>query len=133
VILSKYNRRKVVYTLDSFDKTAKKAKDLFDIACKKTEETLNVQKLKFRLASAERDLTKFYAALGEIRYKELKIEETVSDEASAVINSIEFELKEIEELKKEISKLTGTVVCKNCGTALPNKAEFCFKCGEKTL
>lgn len=117
--------------MDSFDKTVQKAKEVFNTACQKTGEVVNIQKLKIDLAALQSRLTKAYAALGKIEYK--KIKDTAVDDIAvkAAVAEIENLLQEGHNLKEEIDKLQGKATCLNCGARVDKGASFCSVCGAK--
>ncbi len=117
--------------MDTFDAALQKAKGIFDSACKKTDEVVNVGKLKFELSSAESKLEKAFCALGKAQYNVLKDKEDLEIEAKALVLDVNDKLSDVENLRNEITKLTGKGVCGECGAALTNGAAFCSSCGKK--
>ena len=117
--------------MDAFDETIQKAKDIFDTACKKTEEVVNVQKLRLDLSSVENRLNKSYATLGRLQFVKIKDEESSDPEISTVVQDIKEKISEIEELRAKITELTGKINCPSCGATLPSNASFCSRCGSK--
>lgn len=119
--------------MDSFDSTFQKAKDMFDIACKKTGEAVNVQKLRIDLTSVEHKLNKLYAEFGKLQFAKIKDCETDEQELSDLILDIKEKLAEVDKLKGEITKLSGKINCPSCGATLPAAAQFCSRCGNKIV
>ena len=62
--------------MDFIDDAVTKAKEAFDVACKKTNEVVTTQKQKFDIASLEAKRTKDFEALGRFYYSELKESKT---------------------------------------------------------
>lgn len=116
--------------MDSFDNTWQKAKEFFDSACKKTEEVVNVQKLRFDLSSAESKLNNSYVQLGKDRYKALKETEIDDIALKTLILDIDDKLNEVERLRSEITALSGKGICCECGKKLTG-GDFCSHCGAK--
>lgn len=117
--------------MDVFDETMKKAKDIFDTACKKTGEVVNVQKLRLDLSSVENKLNKSYATLGRLQFLKIKDTESLDEETKVVVEDIKEKIAEIEELNAKITELTGKINCPGCGATLPSNALFCSRCGSK--
>lgn len=117
------------FSVDTFDNTVKKAKDLFGVAVKKTGDTISVQKLKVKLVSSQNNLKKMYAFLGKKWFDEIKRSQNLDEETKSAITAIEEENKCIEHLKDEISSVSGKKVCVNCNALLPVNAKFCLQCG----
>lgn len=115
--------------MDSFDKTVEKAKEIFNTACQKTGEVVNIQKLKIDLAALKSRLNKAYALLGEIQYK--KIKDTDLEDATVKVAVLEIKnlLQEVNSLKEEIDNLQGKQTCGNCGARVDQDASFCKVCG----
>ena len=58
--------------MDFFDNAVSKAKDVFDVACKKTEEVVTTGKQKLDIATLENKMTKDFEALGRIYFEQIK-------------------------------------------------------------
>lgn len=117
--------------MDNFDKTVKKAKDMFEIACKKTGETVNIQKLRFNLAAAKKNLNEAYAAFGEYIFSKNNFSENVDETTVKLCGSIKENLAEVEKLNNEIANASAKSFCQKCGAGLPINSKFCPSCGEK--
>ena len=113
------------------DNAIVKAKEVFDVAVKKTEEVVTVEKLKYNLSvtknSRERDL----AALGKKYYKILKETEDFDEETEELFNSINEKTATIKELREEISNVKNKKYCNYCGSFVANDSSFCKNCGNK--
>lgn len=117
--------------MDTFDETLQKAKNIFNTARKKTGEAVNVQKLRFDLSSLEGKIDKLYTSLGKLRFSEMNGCEIDNDEVNAIVEEIKEMSLKSEELKAQISELTGKTNCPICGASLPSDARFCSSCGNK--
>ncbi len=117
--------------MDTFEKTVQKAKDVFDIAVKKTGEFVNVSKQKISVANLNSKLTKAYAELGKLQFVALKDTEIDNPEVSSVVLEIKQIISEIKLLLAEIDDVEGKITCPKCGSKAPIKSAFCNKCGER--
>ena len=60
--------------LNSIDQAMNKAKEVFDVACKKTGEVVNTQKQKFDVSSLENKRAKDFEKLGSLYFDLIKNE-----------------------------------------------------------
>ncbi len=115
--------------MDSFDKTVQKAKEVFNTACQKTGEVVNIQKLKIELATLQNRLNKAYASLGEIVYKKIKDSDLEDMAEKVAVVEIKGLFQEVKNLREEIDNLQGKQTCNNCGARVDKDASFCKICG----
>lgn len=115
--------------MDSFDQTVQKAKEVFSVACQKTGEVVNTQKLKIDLAALQSKLTKAYAKLGELQYDKLISEDTENIALKAALSQIKSLLEQIDEIKEKIGKMQGKINCPVCGGRISEDSKFCSICG----
>ena len=59
--------------MEFFDDAVSKAKEAIDVACKKTNEVVTLQKQKFNVAALESRRAKDFQLLGEIIYNKIMI------------------------------------------------------------
>ncbi len=116
---------------NNFDGAVSKAKEVFGAACKKTEDALNVQKLKIEAAALESKRNKDFAVLGEIYYSQIKDNSDLKGQTKAVVDAINEKSEKLENLYMEISDNSGKRKCPSCGSAIENDSIYCNKCGEK--
>lgn len=117
--------------MDFFDNAVNKAKEVFDVACKKTNEVVTTQKQKFDIATIENKRNKDFEALGKLYFEAVKDTE-IEDTA---INMIVTKIKEKNELIKQINEEMGATknmkVCPACNAFIKDDAAFCSSCGAK--
>lgn len=114
-----------------FEDTFVKAREVIDVAGKKTSEAIAVQKLKVNAASLQSQIAKDYEALGRLAYsasREGTACEEAADELMAEIDGKRVRLKNIQ---AQIAHARGNRICTSCGAANAPGAVFCNKCGEK--
>lgn len=117
--------------MNSFDDTFLKAKEVFDIATKKTGEFVSVSKQKIKISSLYGKLNTAYAALGKRCFNELKNNEVDDPEVAASIEQIKQYIAEIKALKAEVDNIEGKVTCTQCGHKVNKDSAFCNFCGFK--
>ena len=117
--------------MDFFNDTLEKAKDVFDIACKKTGEAVTVQKQKIEIAAIEHKRSKDLEELGILYYKSLKNTEIENAEIKALFDAITEKNEKIANLKRDIETAKNRIVCPNCAASINADSIFCNVCGEK--
>lgn len=117
--------------MDFFDNAVNKAKEVFDVAYKKTNEVVTTQKQKFDVSSIENKRNKDYARLGEIYYDMIKDTEIENAEVKALVSEIADKTQKIKELKEEINAAKNKRICPNCAANIDENALFCSVCGAK--
>lgn len=85
------------------DDAINKTKEVLDVACKKTDEVVSVEKLKFNISSIKKNREKEYVELGKIYFEMIKDNDDLSEEEQKIVNGIIRKTNEIEELNREIS------------------------------
>lgn len=80
-----------------------KTKEAFDIACKKTDEVVSVEKLKFNISTIKKNREKEYVELGKIYFEKIKDNSELNEVEQKIVNGIIKKNAEIEELNREIS------------------------------
>lgn len=109
---------KISGTLLSASKdAAQKAKDLSDLA-----------RLRMDIRSKEDYINQQYQQIGKVYYARHKDDETPKYEQIALIREAEVLLNE---LKQQLGQIKGVQKCPQCGSDMPQEAEYCSKCGTK--
>ena len=112
-----------------FEEAVVKAKEVYDVAAKKTGEVVGVQKLKFKATQVNSQLSKDFETLGRLYYENAK--ESVDADYSDIMASIESKLEEIDQIQNEINEQKKTKFCSKCGFKNAETASFCNNCGEE--
>lgn len=88
------------------DDAISKTKEVFDVACKKTDEIVTIEKQKFNIASLKTKREKDYTELGKIYFNMIKDDyEDASEEARNLVCEIIQKSEEIERLNEEIQNI----------------------------
>ena len=115
-----------------FENIIDKAKEVFEVAYKKTGEAVAAGKQKYDVSVLQNKLSKNYEALGHLCYKSVKKGHTIDLEATDSLNQkITARISRIEELKLEIMALKNQKPCTVCGGAMDTDTVFCPLCGAK--
>lgn len=114
-----------------FDEFLNKAKDVASVAGKKTEEAIEVSKLKMQRSSLKADLEKLKTKLGSIVYQSKKSQIDYTDQIDECIKEIDTVLNQVERLDNEINDCLDMKKCPNCQMACNKKSIYCQSCGQK--
>ena len=116
----------------SLDNIFERAKDIFEVAYRKTETVVNNQKQKLDIHALEGKLNKNYEVLGKACFGMLKTEGNFDkDSVQPIIDEINENILVLETAKAELLKSQNKNKCKNCGEAIDKNSLFCNKCGKK--
>ncbi len=88
--------------MEFFENAVSKAKDVFDVACKKTEEAVNTGKLKLDVATLENKMAKDFENLGRVYFEQIKESDNLNAAALKYKNAILEKQKRINEIKEEL-------------------------------
>ena len=117
--------------MEFFDNAVTKAKEVLDVACKKTEAAVTAGKQKFDVAAVESKLEKDYARLGRIYYETIKNSDDIKGETLRLKEAVDAKRARIKEIKEEINKAKNRRECPNCGALVDKDDLFCNNCGAK--
>lgn len=116
---------------DSFDSAVNKAKEVLDVACKKTGEVVNIQKLKIDASTLESKREEDYAALGKIYFDSIKDSADNDENVAGLVADIKEKTEQINKLRNEISASKNKRVCPSCGAFVDKNSVYCSVCGAK--
>ena len=119
--------------MEFFENAVTKAKEAFDVACKKTGEMVSVGKQKFDIASIEAKLSKDFENLGKLYYNNLKETEIEDDEIKKIVKSIKSRETKIKNLREEINSTKNKSACPKCGALVDTLSIYCNICGERLV
>ncbi len=120
--------------MNSIDNALNKAKDVFDVACKKTGEAVTVQKQKFDISSLKNQCDKDFCKLGKIYFDAIKTNDKFdSQQIFDLVNSIKEKQGKIEDLEKEILEAKNKRICPNCNASIEASSVYCNSCGTKVI
>lgn len=113
------------------DDAINKTKEVFDVACKKTDEVVTTQKQKFSIASLESKREKDFADLGRIYFELAKNSTDLTNEARNLVDAISEKNEEIARLNQDIQNTKNKRICPNCNANIDVNSVYCNNCGAK--
>ncbi len=115
-----------------FNDVVEKARQGFNVVAKKTEDVVNISKLRLEKSSLEAKLSKSYEILGKLCYDAVKDDDDFDAESvKPVIDDITEKIGQINKIKKDIITVQNKKQCTNCGCGIDKDSVFCNKCGTK--
>lgn len=116
-----------------FDNAASKAKDMLDVAKRKTDGVITLEKLRYIVSSLKVKVSKDYKKLGKIYYESLKDNENLPDDIAAAVEDINEKKMLIKKTEAQIAEIKNKRICPSCGASVEKEAAFCSVCGEKLV
>lgn len=110
--------------------TVVKAKEVIDIAGKKADEVISMQKLKVSAARLHAQISKDYEALGRVVYH-AKTSEADDAGVAELLSALKEKHDQLNEIELKIAAAKGAVVCTSCRAVNSADAMYCSKCGHK--
>ncbi len=98
---------------------------------KKTEELVEIQKLKSQVRALENHNECDLIDLGEIVFAKYKDDLVEDEDFVAICEEIEQRLEAIENIELRIAGLKGMEICKECEMHLSKGVSYCSNCGAK--
>ncbi len=114
-----------------FDGLGKKITDTVDVVGKKTNEVVEIQKLRGQISSLEKNMDRSYEKLGRLVFEKYQNGEVLTEEERAICEEITGNAVLIDEYENEIAEIKGLKKCPGCGAPAMNDAVYCPKCGTK--
>lgn len=116
---------------ENLESLGKTISEKAEVVSKKTEEAVEIQKIKSQIRVMERNNERDYAHIGKMIYERYKKENAVDTEFVEFCEAIEDREASIEAYKKQVAEIKGLDVCPNCKEHLESSVVFCPKCGAK--
>lgn len=114
---------------DVLSKLKKNFGETAEVIGKKTENFVEIQKLKSQIHTANHEIAQNYEEMGEMIYRRYQQGETLDAELTAICEDIKELKAEVASCKDEIGQYRGENTCPECGASVPANAAFCMKCG----
>lgn len=117
--------------MDIFDTIFEKAKDVYDIASKKTGEMVEISKIKLDCVKINNEIKKLYEKLGCSVYSMLKSDYENQDVIDSIAEEIDEKLRKLAYLNEKLNDMRNVIICTVCGTKNPEENFYCCKCGSR--
>jgi rRNA maturation endonuclease Nob1 len=105
--------------------------DAAKTAVQKSNELVEITKLKLAVSDAETKVTQIYKEMGEMVYAAFKSDDDIGEAIGQKCAEIDGKKAEIEELKQKINGLRDVKICPACNAAVDSASAFCASCGAK--
>lgn len=115
--------------MGTFDELFLKAKDLARAAGNKTEEVVEMTRLKMQVSQLRNEIDANYQKLGEITYELTRAGAQNAELINMCIAEIESQNKDLDELNDKLDCMKNVVKCPACMEANPVGALYCARCG----
>ncbi|MEF9945439.1 MAG: zinc ribbon domain-containing protein [Lachnospiraceae bacterium] len=116
---------------DFFDDLGKRISETAEVVGKKTEEVVNLQKIKNQIRILERTNEKDIKDLGEMVYADFRNKEEMAVEYVTVCEEIQKREDTIEAFRQEIAQIKGIGTCEKCNQPVEEEMTYCPNCGAK--
>lgn len=116
---------------NTFDSFLEKAKDIYDVASKKTGEMVEVSKLKLECVKVNKDIKGLYEKLGSCVYSMIKSNYENQDVIDSIKEEIDENIEKLAELNAKLGELKNIIICTACGAKNPEENFYCCKCGSR--
>ena len=114
---------------DFFNNLRQTLSDTAEVVGKKTEELVEVQKLRSRIRTAQRQAEQDYHRLGHMVFERFVEGEAMDLELSEVCDHLIQVRNQIAAFEEELARKKGQCICPACGKANPTTAAYCMYCG----
>ena len=114
---------------DFFGNLSKTLKKTVDTVGKKTDEFVEIQKIRTRQHALEDQIEKNYQDIGQIFYNRYLNGEAFDENLAGFCKDITDLEKEIADCREDVANKRGRIVCPACGASVPKDAAFCMRCG----
>lgn len=118
--------------MDIFDSIRNTISSTAKTAAKKSNELVEITKLKMAITSLEADIARLMRDMGENIYEGYKSgDDSTQEELPEICKQIEAKYADIESSRVKLRRLRNLKLCNSCMTESEPEAVFCSKCGQK--
>ncbi len=118
--------------MTTFEDVLSCAKSVAQTAGRKTEEIVELTKLRVKIADLRRETAALYEGLGRLIYDSRTANEPVDDMVEACVEQLKELEAQIVKLEDRVMESKNVVRC-SCGCLNVNTATFCNQCGKKLI
>lgn len=123
------NRNGVHTFMGTFDSLIGRAKSVVDDLGKKTNDVVEISKMKLTVASLGSDIDKVYQKLGLMVYEMAKSGSENRGLIDGCVAEIDALKQKLDEVTGQMDQLKNVRRCDSCGNAVDITAQFCPMCG----
>ncbi len=117
--------------MDFFEKLKETVAGATKTAVDKSNEIVEVTKIKFAIRDMENETEKLLREIGEAVYNSVKSGNDPSEIIEAHCKEIDTKYEEITALREKLRAYKNIKLCSGCGCEVAEDSVFCSKCGEK--
>lgn len=117
--------------MGTFEDFLNKARDAAEAAGKKTNEFLDITKVKLEISRLEKELAATYEGLGRLAYDAKKGSEDQAELMDSCVEHIDELTAQLDTLQQKVATMKNAVRCTACGVLNDQDAAFCKACGEQ--
>ena len=114
----------------TFEDVLSCAKSVAQTAGKRTEEFVELTKVRVKIADLRREIAALYEGLGRLVYDSRTANESVDDMIDACVEQLDELQAQLVKLEDRVMESKNVIRC-DCGTLNVNTAVFCNQCGKK--
>ena len=115
--------------MEFFDQVKKTAADVAQKVAKKSNELVEVSKIKYEIYDLNADIKKLYAEIGKQVYAQMKDSDALPEDVMMKCEIIEAKLAKIEALKRKEKNLKQQITCPVCHRECGKDDAVCPYCG----
>lgn len=109
------------------------AKNVVDYAGKKTDDVVELSKLKYQSSQLSNELRSLYEKLGCAVYSMMKSEYDNNELIDSLASEIEEVKNALQEINEKIADKKELKLCPACGAKNDKEAFYCMKCGNRLV
>ncbi|MDD3139265.1 MAG: zinc ribbon domain-containing protein [Lachnospiraceae bacterium] len=116
---------------DFFEDLGRKITKTAENVGKKTDEVVEVQKIKSQIRTLEKTNERDFLDLGKMLYERYKNGEVVDGDCAEICEEMSKREEAIAQLEDQVADAKGMVICATCESRIAKGMAFCPNCGAK--
>ncbi len=115
--------------MEFFDQVKKTAADVAQKVAKKSNELVEVSKIKYEIYDLNADIKKLYAEIGKQVYAQMKDSDALPEDVMMKCEIIEAKYAKMEALKRKDKDMKQQMTCPVCKKECKDAEDVCPYCG----
>lgn len=115
----------------SVEDVLNKAKDVADAVGKKTEELVEIGKMKMEISRLEKEISIIMEGLGRLMYNNREEKADITEQTTACMEQADELNARVAELRNKVAACQHQLRCPQCGSMNTQDSDYCKKCGER--